>query len=896
MVVHRWDPALLDRVSAAIGRAAGGRPTVVVIEADAGMGKSGLLDELVDRAGAFVTVRAEGFETSAAVPYAVLARWGVDLTVAQGAKLSPVLAAQRLRELIDRAERTLLVLDDLQWADPESIDVVIDVLTRAAGDPVLLAIGSRPLDAEVLPAWQRWAARPERVERVELTGLGLPEATSLVLDLRPEADPETVQALWQHTGGSPLYLRALVDEYDPSELTGMQVLPAPAAFAATVTTRLSQLPAVSRDVAQAVAVLGTGWVSILDVTELSGISDIDEPIQALLEDGLLQLRRSTPTDTVRLDHALTRAAVYQATPIATRRALHAKAAEIVTGRSAVLDHRVAAAAQYDDELAADLEAYAVEQHAQRSYRLAGHFWSAASALTRQPQERERRWLEALFATLLSGDRAGVRAAADKVAQVADLARRALVEGALALWERRPIDAAAIFAARLGQQSEIEPGTRYRLEILLAWSSLQAGRSSDQIQAALDRAVALEPKDPALRRLSIMSRGQVISRRGDLTEALGLVAQLPSDPASVPSSATDLLAWRGGFAAGSGRFISAIADLGELTNRMQQGLADFSGGAFHALLAEARWFSGDWPRARVNLMLAADLSPAFPHPTATALGPLRAVIDGDVAAADLAVDAARASLARTPWPEAVDLFDVVDVVRQHAAGRADPHSYERLGPTVRALRTGEVTKNVVWLTHAAQAAIWAGELGDAETCVAAIKAAPGRIDWSPPIVDWLLGLTAEARGNGRIAIGHLRAAIAGNASEIPLYQAHLHVDHARLARILGDRTAADRSLDLAGAAYRAIGASAYVDRLDELRQIAPGREGPTIALSDRERDVLTLIADGLSYAQVARDLFITQKTVGYHLGNIYAKANVSSRHQLTDLVRSEPALFGLSPTG
>ena len=50
---------------------------------------------------------------------------------------------------------------------------------------------------------------------------------------------------------------------------------------------------------------------------------------------------------------------------------------------------------------------------------------------------------------------------------------------------------------------------------------------------------------------------------------------------------------------------------------------------------------------------------------------------------------------------------------------------------------------------------------------------------------------------------------------------------------------------------------------------------------------------MSYTQIARTLFITQSTVSYHLGRIYAKANVKSRHQLTELVRSHPEAFGVS---
>jgi DNA-binding CsgD family transcriptional regulator len=65
------------------------------------------------------------------------------------------------------------------------------------------------------------------------------------------------------------------------------------------------------------------------------------------------------------------------------------------------------------------------------------------------------------------------------------------------------------------------------------------------------------------------------------------------------------------------------------------------------------------------------------------------------------------------------------------------------------------------------------------------------------------------------------------------------------------------------------------------------------LSERERDVVTLVSVGMSYQQIARELFITRSTVGFHLSNIYAKAGVTSRHELTALLRSNPASFGLA---
>ena len=55
-----------------------------------------------------------------------------------------------------------------------------------------------------------------------------------------------------------------------------------------------------------------------------------------------------------------------------------------------------------------------------------------------------------------------------------------------------------------------------------------------------------------------------------------------------------------------------------------------------------------------------------------------------------------------------------------------------------------------------------------------------------------------------------------------------------------------------------------------------------ALSDREREIATLLLEGLSYAQIGKELFITRSTVSFHLTRIYAKTDTTSRHELAEL--------------
>jgi DNA-binding CsgD family transcriptional regulator len=63
------------------------------------------------------------------------------------------------------------------------------------------------------------------------------------------------------------------------------------------------------------------------------------------------------------------------------------------------------------------------------------------------------------------------------------------------------------------------------------------------------------------------------------------------------------------------------------------------------------------------------------------------------------------------------------------------------------------------------------------------------------------------------------------------------------------------------------------------------DDPLALLSDRERDVVGLLAQGMSYAQIARELYVSRSTVAFHLGNVYAKTDTTSRHELVELIHA-----------
>lgn len=79
------------------------------------------------------------------------------------------------------------------------------------------------------------------------------------------------------------------------------------------------------------------------------------------------------------------------------------------------------------------------------------------------------------------------------------------------------------------------------------------------------------------------------------------------------------------------------------------------------------------------------------------------------------------------------------------------------------------------------------------------------------------------------------------------------------------------------------AGAHAARLLPATADTPATD-PLAVLSDRERDVVTLLLEGLSYAQIARELYVTRSTVAFHLSNAYAKTGTASRHELVQLVQ------------
>ncbi len=99
----------------------------------------------------------------------------------------------------------MLVADDLHWADPESVEALLWLLRRTSGDRLLVAVGTRPLPADVHPEWQRWNTGRTTAIQVTLAELTPQQVADLARRRWPQLSDELARRLHEHTGGNPLY-------------------------------------------------------------------------------------------------------------------------------------------------------------------------------------------------------------------------------------------------------------------------------------------------------------------------------------------------------------------------------------------------------------------------------------------------------------------------------------------------------------------------------------------------------------------------------------------------------------------------------------------------------------------------------------------------------------------
>jgi DNA-binding CsgD family transcriptional regulator len=320
-----------------VDAAARGRVAAVVLVGDPGSGKSRLLAETAERARLRNLFRVVGYEPERDVPLASaseLLRTLVDVKP-QGRRLEALvfnpgredgspLEPLRIFEAAHRAlrvlEPALVLVDDLQWLDDLSL-ALCHYLVRGAeagGQPLALIAVARPSPkaasfadslAQVLP--------PERLRRLELGPLAGDEALELVKALAPTVADDAARELAERSGGSPFWLEALVRSGGTEVDAGRLVTARLRGASADAATLLSLLTVAARPLALADAGVLSGWEP----------ERAEQAARELLAGGVAV----ESAGTLRLAHDLIRAAAARDIPADRRRDIHRRLGDWLAG-------------------------------------------------------------------------------------------------------------------------------------------------------------------------------------------------------------------------------------------------------------------------------------------------------------------------------------------------------------------------------------------------------------------------------------------------------------------------------------------------------------------------------------------------------------------------------------
>jgi DNA-binding CsgD family transcriptional regulator len=902
--------AAIARLRSTVDQARGRHLQVVVVEGEAGIGKTALTRHVLDASSA-VVVRASGDEGESDLDHGVIHQLIRDSPLGAEARAEllalvggdPLRTGEALVGLVDGLaidpDRPLVVVvDDAQWADVASLLALTFAARRLGRDPAVLCLVVRTGEDHRLPESLRRLI-DDAGTRLRLAPLDR-DAVRTMAEARTGTPVGWAAAdrLLEHTGGNPLHLRTLLDELPPGAVTAPGDLPAPRSFATLVLSRLAGCPPEVEALVAAVAVLG----SRTTLAVAAQVADLAEPLAALdaaVAAGLLAVVGGTGAAGTGVEiatvHPLVRAAVLGDLARSRRAELHRRAGGALEG-VAGLRHRLLGSASPDTGLWQEAVAAAATEAARGAHSTAAGLLALAAGVATSAGEREQAVLDGIDELLLAGRSTEAAARRQEVDEAAPSARRSYVQGRLAyiVGPRRAArghlrDA---WQALSGAGDERSP-LAARVAAMLAMVSVDRGAGADAVawsRLALD----LAPEQSALLSTTHMFAGGH-ALTGDMEAGLAELDERcaallrDADQASAPV-VTDCLCARGVLRLWTHDLEGAGDDLeASLAAAKREGsVAARESARFY--LGEVRYRQGRWDEALLHAELAASIVEdadqvwlaGLPH--ATASRPLAA---RGSAAADHHLARAREATARSG--SGVGGFLAAMAALEVAMSQRRLERAARIGDELVAAGAGLVEERFApWRAGYVEALVAIGRLEDAAPVVAELA---GSVP--TPLVRNDVALATAVLAGARGELPAFDAAIEDGLALDPAVvgpypRARLELVAGRGWRRRGERRRALSVLEPALARFRALGAEPWVQEVEReivASGVRPASRPPGVgqALTPRELAVAQLVAQGMTNNEVAAELIVSAKTVEHHLGRAFTKLGVRSRTQLAALV-------------
>jgi DNA-binding CsgD family transcriptional regulator len=897
---------VLDRL---LADAREGNSGVLVIRGEAGIGKTALLRYTARQASGFRVAQVTGVEAEMELPFAGIHQLcapvldqldalpqpqrdalSVALGLAAGDVPDRFLVGLAVLGLLSAAaeERPLLCLvEDAQWLDDASGVILGFIARRVLAESLAIVVTVRDSNAT-----HHFDGLPELL----LRGLAEEDARTLLMRAVPGRLDERVRdRIVAETRGNPLALLDLPGRLSSAELAGgfepLAAMDLPRHLEDHYLQLAGELPETTQRLLLLAAVEPMGDATL--VWRAAEGLGIDSSALAPAEDAQLVEVGAR----VRFRHPLVRSAVYRAAAVSERRAAHRALAEVTdsdTDPDRRAWHRAHAAVGVDEEVAAELERSADRARARGGAAAAAAFLAHATELTPDPADRGRRALAAAQAKF--------DAAASEVAL--DL---------LATAELAPLD-------------ELQ---RARLERLRAEISFARTRGSDAPALLLDAARRLEPLDAAMARETHLEAMAAAMFAGSLSEPgvreVAEAAQAAPAPPQ-PPRATDLLLdglatrFTEGYSAGLPplrRALDAFRDVEGLA----RGEARWVWLACR--LAQDLWDDELWDvLATRGLRVARETGALGVLPIAATYRASLHIHEGEFGAAsslieeaDAIVDATGmaplkfASLTLAAWRgNEADGLELFEASRSEATARGEGRGLGvlagaeallyngrgRYAEALAAAQRGSEHDDVGVVERALVELIEAGvRSGETDATAAALERLSERTQASG--TDWALGIEAGSR-----------ALLSDGSDAEPLYleaverlersRGVVHLARARLLygewlRRENRRVDAREQLRAAHEMFSEIGAEGFAERAghellatgETVRKRTDEARG---MLTPQEAHIARLAREGLSNPEIGAQLFISPRTVQYHLRKVFQKLDINSRNQLNRIPASQ----------
>jgi DNA-binding CsgD family transcriptional regulator len=789
-------------------------------------------------------------------------------------------------------ERPLVcVVDDQQWLDRASAQALGFAARRLGADPVGLVFGVRVPGEEL-------------VGLPELAVEGLAESDARVLlnsAFVGPLDPRVRDQIVSEAGGNPLALLELPHGMTSAELAGGFGLPG----AATVTGRiedsfrrqLDALPAQTRRLLLLAAADPSGDPGLVWRAAGRLGLPVQETAALSAEAGLAEFGAR-----VRFRHPLVRSTAYRSASFTERQEVHGALAE-ATDPAADPDrrawHRAQAAAGPDEEVAAELERSAGRAQARGGLAAAAAFLERAVRLTADPEHLVERTLAAAQASVQAGsfDQALgllVMTEAWPLDEFAS-ARVDLLRGQIAFASGLGRDAPPLL---LNAARRLEPLTLElaRETYLDAWgAAFFAGHLAAGDLAEISRAARALPRSPDPGPVEVLLDGLALLITGGGAAAAPTLQRAIGIFAGDGISAGDGLRW-GWLAALAAMLLWDDDGWGAILARQVQ-LARNAGALEHLpIYLEATGilavWSGDFAAAAALIAETEAVCEATGTRIASFAALLLASLRGSQAEAvslvEATINAAEAggpgiAVTNARWAAAV-LYNGLGRYEQarEAAGQAaeDPSGFY--------LSMGAVPELI-------EASVRSGNMrmvGDALERLAETTQAGG--------TEYGLGIEARSRAlvaEGQAAEGLYREAIDRlGRTQLRLELARAHLLYGEWLRRQGRRSQAREQLRTAHGMLDTMGMEGFAERArrELLATGETARKRPaqatakaSKALTAQEAQVAQLARDGLSNPEIGARLFISSRTVQYHLGKVFTKLGISSRSQLNRVWPDDP---------